>query len=121
MAALGAGERATWEILSAPSVASATVGPGSERPPPPSAGDVCNDNCCLGLVAPPPRSGRSPSQPTVLTVKTQPRLSVGDALEARRNLTVPTSERLAEVLEAGTAALGGGGWKQFLLLGPRLD
>src|SRR5262245_52647131 len=63
-----------------------------------------------------PRSGRAPSQPTVLTVLTQtPPFGThrrfrmyGDALKARAQFNAPTSERLHEAVGL-PAALGGGG------------
>jgi hypothetical protein len=79
--------RAKREVPSAPSVSSATVDPGAGRPPPPAAGDVCDDNCRLGLVGP-PRVGHV----SVTADGTDENAAVrggGDALEVRAQFDGP--------------------------------
>jgi hypothetical protein len=85
--------RATRGIPSAQSAASAPVDAGAGRPPPPSAGDVCDDNCRLGLVGTPPvgqvsvtADGTDGADANGLTADSG---SIGDALEARSQFDGP--------------------------------
>jgi hypothetical protein len=93
--------RATRGIPSAQSAASAPVDAGAGRPPPPSAGDVCDDNCRLGLVGTPTVGQVSVTADGTDGADANGLTAVPDLLETpSRPVRTPTSERLAEVLEA---------------------
>jgi hypothetical protein len=104
-----------------------------DQSPPQLAGDVCGDNCRPDLLAPYP-IGQAPvpaadgddgadananADCEGLTVDAG---SIGEALRPGRHMTAPTSEGLAEVLEAvGLPALARRLSEEALSLGPRLD